>query len=76
MWDQRLGGREKPQEERTQDHCGVEVIRQRKAVESRGGFKQDWAEHVIFIMAVVWFGLSPIGHLQTLAADSWKPAWV
>ena len=76
VWDQRLGGREKPQEERTQDHCGVEVIRQRKAVESRGGFKQDWAEHVIFIMAVVWFGLSPTGHLQTPAADSWKPAWV
>ena len=76
MWDQRLGGREKPQEERTQDHSGVEVIRQRKAVESRGGFKQDWAEHVIFIMAVVWFGLSPTGHLQTPAADSWKPAWV
>ena len=76
MWDQRLGGREKPQEERTQDHCGVEVIRQRKAVESRGGFKQGWPQHIIFIMAVVWFGLSPIGHLQTLAADSWKPAWV
>ena len=76
MWDQRLGGREKPQEERTQDHCGVEVIRQRKAVESRGGFKQNWLEHIIFIMAVVWFGLSPTGHLQTLAADSWKPAWV
>lgn len=59
-----------------QDHCGVEVMRQRKAVESRGGFKQDWAEHVIFIMAVVWFGLSPTGHLQTPAADSWKPAWI
>ena len=76
MWDQRLGGRDKPQEERMQDHCGVEVIRQRKAVEIRGDFKQDWPEHIIFIMAVVWFGLSPIGHLQTPAADSWKPAWV
>ena len=35
MWDQRLGGRDKPQEERMQDHCRVEVIRQRKTVESR-----------------------------------------
>ena len=76
VWDQRLGGHDKPQEERTQDHCGVELIRQRKAVETRGGFKQDWPEHIIFIMAVVSFGLSPTGHLQTLAADSWKPAWV
>ena len=55
MWDQRLGGHDKLQEERMQDHCRVEVIRQRKAVESRGGFKQDWPEHIIFIMAVVWF---------------------
>lgn len=76
VWDQRLGGRGKPQEERTQDHCGVELIRQRKAVETRGGFKQDWPEYILFIMAVVWFGLSPTGHLQTSAADSWKPAWV
>ena len=49
-------GCDKPQEERMQDHCRVEVIRQRKAVESRGGFKQDWPEHIIFILAVVWFG--------------------
>ena len=76
VWDQRLGGHDKPQEERTQDHCEVELIRQRKAVETRGGFKQDWPERILFIMAVVWFGLSPTGHLQTLAADSWKPAWV
>ena len=70
MWDQRLGGHDKLQEERMQDHCRVEVIRQRKAVESRGGFKQDWPEHIIFILAVVWFGLNPTGHLQTPAADS------
>ena len=49
---------------------GMEVIKQRKAVESRGGFKQDWPEHIIFILPVVWFGLNPTGHLQTPAADS------
>ena len=76
VWDQRLGGLDTPQEERTQDHCGLHVVRQRKSVESMGGFKQNWPEHIIFIMAVVWFGLSPTGHLQTPAADSWKPAWV
>lgn len=72
MWDQRLGGRDKPQEERMQDHCGVEVIRQRKAVEIRGDFKQDWPEHIIFIMAVVGFGLSPtdIYRLQLLTPGS------
>ena len=51
--------------DKTEKNCG-----------EQGGFKQGWAEHVIFIMAVVWFGLSPTGHLQTPAADSWKPAWV
>ena len=76
MWDQRLAGRDKPQDERMQNHCGLEVVRQRKAVESRGGFKQNWPEHIIFIMAVVWFGLSPTGHVQTPAADSRKSAWV
>ena len=76
VWDQRLAGRDKPQDERMQNHCGLEVVRQRKAVESRGGFKQGWPQHIIFIMAVVWFGLSPTGHLQTPAADSRKPAWV
>lgn len=76
VWGQRLGDHNKPQEEKTQDHCRVEVIRQRKAVESRGSFKQDWPEHIIFILAVVWFDLSPTGYLQTPAADSWKPAWV
>ena len=31
----------------------------------QGGFKQDWAEHIIFIMAVVWFGFSPTWHTDS-----------
>ena len=70
VWDQRLGVVTSPKRRGCRITVGMEVIKQRKAVESRGGFKQDWPEHIIFILAVVWFGLNPTGHLQTPAADS------